>query len=63
MDPSGIRLGAPAMTTRGFRETEFRQVAKWITDAVTHRNDSAQLERIGKEVNELCRQFPVPGIA
>ncbi|QQS59261.1 serine hydroxymethyltransferase [Candidatus Peregrinibacteria bacterium] len=62
MDPSGIRLGAPAMTTRGFREAEFRQVAKWINEAVLQRNNLEKLREIGAEVNILCKQFPVPGI-
>jgi glycine hydroxymethyltransferase len=62
MDPSGVRLGTPAMTTRGFKEAEFRQVARWIIEAVKSRNDLAKLADIRSSVNELCRRFPVPGI-
>jgi glycine hydroxymethyltransferase len=63
MDPSGIRLGTPAMTTRGFTENEFRQVAKWIMDAAKNHSDESKLKEIGAGVNELCGRFPVPGIA
>lgn len=63
MDPSGIRLGTPAMTTRGFTETEFQQVANWIVDAIEAREDSAKLTEIRAGVNELCGKFPVPGIS
>jgi len=62
MDPSGIRLGTPAMTTRGFTEKEFEKVANWICDAIEARNDSAKLSAIRAGVNELCGNFPVPGI-
>ena len=61
--PSGIRLGTPAVTSRGMGESEMRQVAKWMDDAVSHVDDEAQLKRIAGEVTELCRNFPAPGIA
>jgi glycine hydroxymethyltransferase len=63
LDPSGIRLGTPAMTTRGFGETEFRQVARWIGEAAKHKDDEAKLKQIAADVKALCEQFPVPGIA
>ena len=62
---SGIRLGSPAGTTRGFGETEFRQIADWIVEVVDglaskgENGDSAAEERVGREVLELCGRFPV----
>lgn len=60
-DPSGIRLGTPALTTRGFKEAEMDLVAAWIDQAITHRNDQKKLASIHAEITELARQFPLPG--
>lgn len=60
LDPSGIRVGTPALTTRGMKEGEMRQIAKWITDVLTHHEDKATLERVRGGVRDLCRQFPAP---
>lgn len=62
-DPSGIRLGTPALTTRGMKESEMEQVAEWIDQAVTGRNDEAKLTAIHAQVKELTKQFPLPGAA
>ncbi|OGJ53187.1 hypothetical protein A2336_02860 [Candidatus Peregrinibacteria bacterium RIFOXYB2_FULL_41_88] len=62
MDPSGIRIGTPAMTTRGMKEPEMVKVAKWIDRAILAKNDEAELAKIKDEVKELCKGFPVPGI-
>ncbi|MFA6527964.1 MAG: serine hydroxymethyltransferase [Candidatus Gracilibacteria bacterium] len=62
MDPSGIRIGTPAMTTRGMKEPEMVAVAKWIDRAILARNDETELAKIKDEVKELCKGFPVPGI-
>ena len=59
LKPSGIRIGTPAMTTRGMKEKEMRQIAAWITQALEMRNDDAFLQRIRGEVAELCNQFPL----
>jgi glycine hydroxymethyltransferase len=59
MKPSGIRIGSPALTTRGMQEGEMKQVGRWIADALLHRTDAAVLERIRKEVLGLCEAFPL----
>lgn len=56
---SGIRIGTPAMTTRGFKEEEFRQVVDWIDQILSHPGDEARRRRIQQEVEALCRQFPL----
>ncbi len=61
--PSGLRLGTPAVTSRGMGEGEMRQIARWIDQAVAHADDEAALARINGEVSEICRGFPAPGIA
>ncbi len=60
--PSGIRLGTPAATTRGMKETEMRQLGQWIAQALKSHEDAAALQSIREEVETLCRQLPVPGI-
>jgi glycine hydroxymethyltransferase len=60
MDPSGIRIGAPALTTRGMKTDEFRRIAGWIVQALRHVDDEASLSRIREEVREMTSQFPVP---
>jgi glycine hydroxymethyltransferase len=59
MKPSGIRVGTPAMTTRGMKEGEMKQIGRWIADALNHRTDAEALKRIRREVFELCEQFPL----
>jgi glycine hydroxymethyltransferase len=59
MKPSGIRLGTPALTTRGMKEAEMRQVGRWISEALHQRTDAATLGKIRKQVLELADTFPL----
>lgn len=61
MKPSGIRIGTPALTTRGMKEDEMRIIAKWIGQALEHRNDGAKLAEIRGQVSELAEEFPLYG--
>jgi glycine hydroxymethyltransferase len=61
LKPSGIRIGTPALTTRGMKEAEMRTIGRWITEALEHRKDSAALTRIRHQVLELAEQFPLYG--
>jgi glycine hydroxymethyltransferase len=58
---SGLRIGSPAATTRGFKEPEVEQVANWIAEILEHIGDESTLERVRGEVVSLCRRFPVYG--
>ncbi|MFM8932030.1 MAG: serine hydroxymethyltransferase, partial [Gemmataceae bacterium] len=60
LDPSGIRIGSPALTTRGMTETQMKQIARWI-GAILKAPDSTSLQQtIRAEVDELCKAFPAP---
>jgi glycine hydroxymethyltransferase len=59
MKPSGIRIGSPALTTRGMREDEMRTIGKWIAEALDNRTDNTRLEKIRKQVFELSESFPL----
>jgi len=61
MVTSGLRIGTPAATTRGFKEAEAKQLSNWIADVLDHRGDDATVERVRGEVEALCRRFPVYG--
>jgi glycine hydroxymethyltransferase len=61
MKPSGIRIGTPALTTRGMKEPEMRVIAGWIVEALEHRADPAKLTRIRGEVLEMAERFPLYG--
>ncbi|HZP55515.1 MAG TPA: serine hydroxymethyltransferase [Candidatus Saccharimonadales bacterium] len=58
--PSGIRLGTPAITTRGLKEEHMELIAEWILQAIKSRNDDKKLNKLRKEVREFCLQFPLP---
>jgi glycine hydroxymethyltransferase len=59
MKPSGIRIGTPALTTRGMMESEMRQVGRWIAEALLHRTDTAVLSKVRRQVTELADAFPL----
>ncbi|HEX3371828.1 MAG TPA: serine hydroxymethyltransferase, partial [Candidatus Acidoferrales bacterium] len=59
MKPSGIRIGTPALTTRGMKEREMKQVGQWIAQALNNRNDASGLSRIRREVLEMADAFPL----
>jgi glycine hydroxymethyltransferase len=59
LKPSGIRMGTPALTTRGMKEKEMAQTGAWIVEALNHHNDAQVLARIRKQVLELAEAFPL----
>jgi glycine hydroxymethyltransferase len=58
---SGLRIGTPAVTTRGFKEPETQQLSHWIADVLDHLGDETVLERVRAEAVAICRRFPVYG--
>jgi glycine hydroxymethyltransferase len=60
LDPSGLRIGTPALTTRGMGETEMKSIAGWISEVLGAVGDRIVQERVRGRVRELCRQFPAP---
>jgi glycine hydroxymethyltransferase len=58
---SGLRIGTPAVTTRGFKETEVQQLSNWIADVLDHMGDESVMEKVRAEVVSICRRFPVYG--
>jgi glycine hydroxymethyltransferase len=61
LKPSGVRFGTPALTTRGMKETEMRQIAAWIAEALDNRSDDAKLKQLHGKVSEMAEQFPLYG--
>jgi glycine hydroxymethyltransferase len=61
LKPSGIRLGTPALTTRGMKEAEMKTIAAWIVEALENRGNADKLEEIRGRVAELAEQFPLYG--
>lgn len=62
MDPSGIRFGTPAITTRGFGEKESTRVAELMVEAMKSKNDDKKLGAIREEIRALCKKFPIPEV-
>ena len=60
MDPSGVRIGTPALTTRGMGADQMKQVGQWIVEALSNSDDQALLTSIRGQVADLCQHFPVP---
>ncbi len=61
LKPSGIRIGTPALTTRGMKEAEMRVIGKWIVEALNERSNAQSLKRIQGQVLELAEKFPLYG--
>lgn len=61
-DPSGLRLGTPAVTSRGMGAAEMKQIAAWMDAVSKNHTDEALLAKIAGEVREVCRKFPAPGL-
>lgn len=61
--PSGVRLGTPACTTRGMGPEDMGRLGRWMAEALRAPEDAALAERLRWQVRELCRQYPVPGVA
>ena len=59
LKPSGVRIGTPALTTRGMKEAEMRQIGRWISEVLHHRTDAAVLSKVRKQVLELAETFPL----
>ena len=59
MDPSGIRIGTPALTTRGMKEDDMKKVATWMHDAITNHDNEEVLASIRNEVNKFTKDFPL----
>jgi glycine hydroxymethyltransferase len=61
-DPSGVRIGTPALTTRGMKEKEMEKVAEYIDRVLKNREDKAVIEKTREEVKDFASKFPIPGI-
>ncbi len=59
IDPSGVRIGVPAVTTRGMKEKEIKMIAGWINEAIENHKNKKILKQIHKKVIKLCREFPI----
>ncbi|HOZ55661.1 MAG: Serine hydroxymethyltransferase [Parcubacteria group bacterium ADurb.Bin316] len=62
LNPSGVRFGTPAITTRGMKEDEIKKIATWINSAIDHREEIELLEKIKEDVKLMCLAFPIPSI-
>ena len=60
--PSGIRIGTPAVTTRGMKEAEMEKLVDFMMQAIEKKDDDAAISALHEEVKEFCLQYPVPGL-
>ena len=60
MNPSGVRIGTPAVTTRGFKEDEARLIVEFMDEALINKDNEEKLDQIKEKVKNLCNQFPIP---
>ena len=60
LDPSGIRFGTPAITTRGFKEAQCARVAELLIETLRNKDDASKKETIKNEIKDLAKQFPIP---
>jgi len=61
-DPSGVRLGTPAITSRGMGPAEMKRLGNWMADVVDDVENETLISRVAGEIKELCDQFPAPGV-
>lgn len=62
MNPSGVRFGTPAITTRGLKQAEIKKIAAWINAGLEQKDEPEMLNNIKKQVKEMCLEFPIPSI-
>ncbi len=62
MNPSGVRFGTPAITTRGMKEAEIKKIVGWVNSAIEQKDEAEMLDSIREEVKEMCLEFPIPSI-
>ena len=60
MNPSGVRIGTPAVTTRGFKEDEARLSVEFMDEALINKDNEEKLDQLKEKVKNLCNQFPIP---
>ena len=62
MNPSGVRFGTPAITTRGMKQEEIKKIVSWINAAIEQKDEMEMLDSIKEEVKDMCLEFPIPSI-
>lgn len=60
MNPSGVRFGTPALTTRGMKEDEIKRIVTWIDSAISNREEVEVLDSIKSDIEKMCREYPIP---